>query len=320
MDSNAGSANCFQEPTDAQKAALTSIVDHIIEIFWDGDDVYYPCTVLSVNGDNNVSVRYFGDSEDPADENLLESKWRIWNGRKDVFVKKYETEKKVMLRKLVAYMCSRVSYFSFWFLFRIVLQKEEAKAKNAARAKMSYSDMVVEAVYNLNEKGGSSLQAVRKYLRESFNVNKTQVASFNNLSLKAITKAVADQQLEMNGRLYKVSVLEKERRKRLVVQASQAAVAAQRAAKLAFNNRHKRGKRGKDHYGSRYDEDKYDPDEDENPMVSGLYMGTVFENNRYLRKQLLEFRKRRDDYLFAQHYEILESFLQENVGAFYFDS
>ena len=44
-----------------------------------------------------------------------------------------------------------------------------------------------------------------------------------------------------------------------------------------------------------------------------IYTGTVVGNNRYLRKQLLDFRNKRDDYLFTYFYPMMKPFLQENV-------
>ena len=78
--------------------------------------------------------------------------------------------------------------------------------------------MVVEAVASLDDKVGSSLQAIRKYMQNNFLVKKS-VASFNNLSMKAILKAVDDNQLEaVHKNCYKLTVVEKDRRRRALDQ------------------------------------------------------------------------------------------------------
>jgi hypothetical protein len=177
---------------------------------------------------------------------------------------------------------------------------------------MNYCDMVVEAVVSLNEKGGSSLPAIRKFISENFGIKKQEVASFNNLTMKALNKAVADQFLEAVGRSYRISANEKERRRRLLLQESvsnrQSTEAARKKSKLGAKGTKAVGR----HSTNRWD--NLDADFDDNPMVSDLYMGTVYENNRRLRKQLLDLRKKRDSYLFTNCYSVLEPFVQGNVS------
>lgn len=73
--------------------------------------------------------------------------------------------------------------------------------------------MVLEAVINLNEKEGSSLNAIRKYINTHYNIQKQQVASFNNLTLKAVNKAVASNELEKIKHSFRLTAAERERRK-----------------------------------------------------------------------------------------------------------
>ena len=78
--------------------------------------------------------------------------------------------------------------------------------------------MVVEAVVALDDKLGSSLQAIRKYMQNHFLVKKS-VASFNNLSMKAILKAIDDKQLEIvHKNCYKLTTIERDRRRRVLDQ------------------------------------------------------------------------------------------------------
>ena len=81
------------------------------------------------------------------------------------------------------------------------------------KVSLSYSVMAVEAVLALNDRHGSSLVAIRKYIQMNFPVKHCQTASFNNLSLKGVTKAVASGELEKIKHSFKISWQEKERRR-----------------------------------------------------------------------------------------------------------
>ena len=77
--------------------------------------------------------------------------------------------------------------------------------------------MVLEAVVNIDERGGSSLKAIRKYIQNNFALQKQQTASFNSLTLKALTKAVANNEIERVKRnTFRLTSSEKDRRKRLL--------------------------------------------------------------------------------------------------------
>ena len=73
--------------------------------------------------------------------------------------------------------------------------------------------MAVEAVVALNDRHGSSLPAIRKYILANFPLKAQQTASFHNLTLKGVNKAVAAQELERDKASYKVTWMEKDRRK-----------------------------------------------------------------------------------------------------------
>ena len=93
---------------------------------------------------------------------------------------------------------------------------------SAKKAKMpTYSQMVVDAVITLNEKEGSSLKAIRKYILSQYDVKK-QDASFNNLTLKAVNRAVASNELEKCKHSFKLSTAEKDKRKEAEKRALQA--------------------------------------------------------------------------------------------------
>ena len=77
----------------------------------------------------------------------------------------------------------------------------------------SYSSMAVEAVLAMNDRHGSSLVAIRKYIQANFSLKEQQTASFNALTLKGANKAVANGELDKNKHSYKISEQEKNRRK-----------------------------------------------------------------------------------------------------------
>jgi hypothetical protein len=79
--------------------------------------------------------------------------------------------------------------------------------------KLSYSAMTVEAVYRLAEKNGSSLQSIRKFILQNFPLKAQQTASFNSLTLKAVNKAVAQNELERLKNTFRLSNTEKEKRR-----------------------------------------------------------------------------------------------------------
>ena len=96
-------------------------------------------------------------------------------------------------------------------------QQETEKAGDSrgsgAAMKMSYSVMAVEAVLELAERHGSSLVAIRKYIQANYPLKQQQTASFNSLTLKGVSKAVAMNELERLKHSYKVTSQEKDRRK-----------------------------------------------------------------------------------------------------------
>jgi hypothetical protein len=75
--------------------------------------------------------------------------------------------------------------------------------------------MVIQTIYTLNEKDGSTLQAIRKHILSTYDLGRQQTASFNNLTLKAIQKAVAIGDLEHSHKSrfnYRLSAAYKKKR------------------------------------------------------------------------------------------------------------
>lgn len=92
-------------------------------------------------------------------------------------------------------------------------EKEIDSRSSSSSMKMSYSVMAVEAVMALAERNGSSLVAIRKYIQANYPLKQQQIASFNSLTLKGVSKAVATNELEKLKHSYKLTSQEKERRK-----------------------------------------------------------------------------------------------------------
>ena len=71
----------------------------------------------------------------------------------------------------------------------------------------------MQAVTKLNDqRNGSSIMAIRKYILQNFNMH-NQTASFQNLTLKAVNKAVAMNELERVKNSFRLSNRERERQK-----------------------------------------------------------------------------------------------------------
>lgn len=123
-----------------------------------------------------------------------------------------------------------ISYLSF----TVQANHGSAGSTKAPSGKPSYSAMVMDAITNMNEKNGSSLVAIRKYIQTNFSLKQQQTASFNSLTLKALQKLLALDQLEKVGSSFRVSNAEKERKKQEAKREQQALRIAERnAAKLA---------------------------------------------------------------------------------------
>ena len=74
--------------------------------------------------------------------------------------------------------------------------------------------MVIESLYELNDKNGSSLQAIRKYIENNLVEKGQQAATFNTLTKKAIDSAVASNRIEkLKKNSYRLSAYEKEKKR-----------------------------------------------------------------------------------------------------------
>ena len=199
-------------------------------------------------------------------------------------------------------------------------EKEIDSRSSSSSMKMSYSVMAVEAVMALAERNGSSLVAIRKYIQANYPLKQQQIASFNSLTLKGVSKAVATNELEKLKHSYKLTSQEKEKRKEKDRRANYIAsgrnprdakvrthmIITQNTYKLIdsvchhhYLKRKKGGKKGG--RNSRSGSSVYD----------FYFPGSAAESNRPRRRDMERLKERRDSYLDSKK-ELLIHFLNDN--------
>lgn len=74
-------ADRFDVPTAEDKASKEGLIGKRITIYWDGDQAFYPCKVVSYDEDRDkYQVLYENDPTGVTyEENLRQSVWKIWN-------------------------------------------------------------------------------------------------------------------------------------------------------------------------------------------------------------------------------------------------
>ena len=89
----------FRDPSPEEAAATTALVGHRINIWWDGDNVFYPCKIVAFNEeDNKHSVRYDNDEEGAISPELLTAQpWKIWDGSAEEFDAYNEAQQQVSM-------------------------------------------------------------------------------------------------------------------------------------------------------------------------------------------------------------------------------
>lgn len=167
----------------------------------------------------------------------------------------------------------------------------------------SYSVMVMEAVIALDDsKNGTSLSAIRKYIITNYGLTKRHVASFNNLTLKAVNKCVAANELEKIKHSFRLTPEEREKRK-IFDKAKFDEVSTLTSLNFLFIYivEIQRGRLiGANRKNSPFVID-----------LESLY-SSVLAHNKVLRAELLNARDRRDHFLIKK-WAILKPFLPEKV-------
>ena len=77
----------FRDPTADELVATNELIGHRINIWWDGDFVFYPCKITGYQEEDNMHlVKYDNDDTGPMYPELLSKQpWKIWNGTDEEF-------------------------------------------------------------------------------------------------------------------------------------------------------------------------------------------------------------------------------------------
>jgi hypothetical protein len=78
----------FRDPTPEEAASSGEIlVGRRISLWWDGDEVFYPCKVISFDSNSDIiNVKYDNDDSGPiCEERLGNQSWKIWTGTDEEF-------------------------------------------------------------------------------------------------------------------------------------------------------------------------------------------------------------------------------------------
>lgn len=81
-------ADRFEIPTAEDLAAREGLVGKRITIYWDGDEAFYACKVVSYDaGREKYKVLYENDPTGMTyEENLATSVWKIWNKSEEEYI------------------------------------------------------------------------------------------------------------------------------------------------------------------------------------------------------------------------------------------
>ena len=77
----------FIDPTPEEQEATHGLIGRRINIWWDGDQVFYPGKIVGYqDADNMHQLKYDNDDEGPVcTEQLSKQPWKIWNGNDEEF-------------------------------------------------------------------------------------------------------------------------------------------------------------------------------------------------------------------------------------------
>jgi len=181
----------FRDPVEEEKRNLSTLIGQRVAIWWDGDHVFYPARLLTFNPITlTFMVIYDNDATNQQyEENLNNSIWKLWDDK---------------IATTTILPSAAASSSSSALDTKQTRGSKEKKPADKRVAKVGYTEMVLEAVSTLAaqdryvERDGCSLPAIRKFVAATYNLGKQQTASFNNLTIKAINRAIAVGDLEFN--------------------------------------------------------------------------------------------------------------------------
>lgn len=90
----------FAAPTAEEREAGAGLVGRIVQIWWEGDEVYYAGRVEAFDAARGVHrVRYEDGAEDPYEEALRSSEgWRLWGGDEAEYARRRAEEVPLRMR------------------------------------------------------------------------------------------------------------------------------------------------------------------------------------------------------------------------------
>jgi len=80
----------FEFPNEVEINWRDELVGKHIAIYWDGDQTYFPCTVVKYDGQRDkFHVFYESDQRKKYIENLRRTAWKIWKGSEEEYKQLY---------------------------------------------------------------------------------------------------------------------------------------------------------------------------------------------------------------------------------------
>lgn len=113
----------FRDPTpDELAASAGDLVGRRISLWWDGDEVFYPCKVVSFDESTGViNVKYDNDDAGPICEEKLENQaWKIWTGTDEDFEVYNRENTKVWIYAIYTEILAKCSMNYFDLLLLII--------------------------------------------------------------------------------------------------------------------------------------------------------------------------------------------------------
>jgi len=279
----------YRDPTFQEKIMRSQLVGSQVAILWDGDGAYFPAKVVSFDEKTqwykvvylsdlalNPRPEYDEDLRNVSNSNLV---WKLWSGFSG---EQPEARKAMPSRTCKPEAGSGVFNES---VPRVVRALPDANFTQ-------YEHMCVEAVLAIAHKKGTSLQAIRKFIEQTYHLGAMQPATFNKKTLDGVNTAVANQRLErVHQSTFKVTNGEKLRRKQLVEQKKRKVQAEMRGDTYGGV---------KLRVGGAHDKDAYELN----------IIGTAAEYDKNMRTMLIDTRARRDKTL-LENLDVLRPFLPE---------
>jgi len=154
---------------EANPKNFKSLLSRILLVHYTDSNTFYPGKVTRFEK-KTVILQYYGDDyENKVEEDISEGGVWIFDGDEAAFMTTFPQFK--------------------------------GQNKTKGGGKMTYNDMILETLYALNDKGGSTIQSIRKYMDTNFS-SVAQKASFISLSKKALDSCVASGKVERTDKFH----------------------------------------------------------------------------------------------------------------------